>query len=94
MNKQEEIKKGIGEVILRLPFYSTPTEQLQELIGLEVCRYLHSQGVVIKVDRELPDTYTSELGEYGAVILENGTYLEVVAVEPLLAPDKPQSKSG
>ena len=46
--------------------------------------FLHSHGLVIKVEGELPDTYTSELGEYGAVILGDGTYLEVVPVEPLI----------
>ena len=54
MTKQEEIREGVAKYI----------NQYSEL-GLEVCAgmimdYLHSQGVVIKVERELPHPWRDD----------------------------------
>jgi len=43
MTKQEEIREGLEQILI--------PEATQEVL-----LYLHSQGVVIKVDRELPET--------------------------------------
>ena len=51
---REEIRDGIGEVVLRMPFYSVPVNDLRKMIGIEVCNYLHSKNVVIKEEGELP----------------------------------------
>ena len=52
--RRAEIREGIADIVMSLPFYTTPVEQLKELMGEEVCRYLHSKGVALTIDRELP----------------------------------------
>lgn len=49
MNKQEEIKKRVGEIIRDTA--NNPAVDTEFI----VLHYLHSQGVVIKVGRELPE---------------------------------------
>ena len=56
MTKQEEIREGIKN-ILSEHFGLAPTQEpfVSELPN-KIIKYLHSQGVVIKVDRELGKT--------------------------------------
>ena len=50
MNEQVEIRKGVENIVQEYSGFEIPEWQLTE----EIMTYLHSQGVVIKVDRELP----------------------------------------
>ena len=60
MTKQEEIKVGIERVLDELLFSPGESEDgyTYNLTGCitNLLNYLHSQGVVIKVDRKLPTT--------------------------------------
>ena len=47
MTKQEEIKSGISEIAEEYWYSSL-------MVTRKVLEYLHSQGVVIKVDKEMP----------------------------------------
>ena len=95
--KREEIRENLAEV---LSFSHEPDEpewaEMDEHKktgyrneALNILSYLHSQGVVIKVDRELPD-YLME----GQVACDKPTYQEMlrrakyVAVEPLINTEK------
>ncbi len=49
MTKQEEIREGLIEICRER------TSGAGKVLAGEILDYLHSQGVVIKVDRELPD---------------------------------------
>jgi len=79
MTKQEEIREGLGNVIAQ--WHPLVTGDLLDAI----LSYLHSQGVVIKVDRELPKEcqdcalYRSYSG--GGIKLLKAGY---VVVEPLI----------
>lgn len=87
MPTREDIREGLQRIAsewFRPGGFSSRKMVKGRSFGSDAVDFLHSQGVVRKVEGKLPDTYTSELGEYGAVILEDGTYLEVVAVEPLI----------
>ena len=53
MTKQEEIREGILKII---HFYNRGTTDANDAqLRDKLISYLHSQGVVIKVDRELPE---------------------------------------
>ena len=61
MAKQEEIREGIEEtlhasvsVLHDFSFHFIRRESREELAD-RILKYLHSQGVVIKVDRAVPD---------------------------------------
>ena len=57
MTKQEEIQKWIKETILRAIKWAVEegmTDGYLDMYADEFLKYLHSQGCVIKVDRELP----------------------------------------
>jgi len=85
MIKQEEVREGIEEILKDHFFpYTSATE--------EIIEYLHSQGVVIKVDRELPKRtwykdWGGESGEdsYKLALEDMAGY---VAVEPLIKEQK------
>lgn len=51
MDKQEEIREGMENSIRDIGYYLGWQEDATEA----VLKYLHSQGVVIKVDKELPN---------------------------------------
>ena len=51
MTKQEKIREGIFDILFGTCMHITDNPDDKTA---EVLRYLHSQGVVIKVDRELP----------------------------------------
>ncbi len=70
MTKQEEIREGISNLIDNN--YNARNPSYPELIAFqpmkflnELLPYLHSQGVVIKVDRELPDRICLKNDECG-----------------------------
>ena len=55
MTKQEEIREGIKEILLPSGKESVITPYMSGIVSQLIMEYLHSQGVVIKVERELPD---------------------------------------
>ncbi len=91
MTKQEEIREGIDRIIQHWnPCASTSTDWTPLhgglTVGQDLVNYLHSQGVVIKVDRELPEPVGVEI-LVGAII--HATQQDMlkagyVAVEPLV----------
>ena len=101
MNKQEEIREGIAKRVCCLNPQECGTckkcpdewEDVAEQVD-EILSYLHSQGVVIKVNRELPETLTIEvLDDTGFLGFRNSKrkFLRVklaetgcVAVEPII----------
>lgn len=98
MNKQEEIREGTTkQQELRSAFADkiltrhkmTRDEALWE--ALAYMRFLHSQGVVIKVDKELPETtvYVRDLCDSGLADVVKRTRSDMlkagcVATEPLI----------
>ncbi len=92
MTKQEEIREGIeslfkgsmSAIIHDFQFHELTSDWRKEFTN-RVLKYLHSQGVVIKVDKELPflwDGYTMD--GYIRELIEAG----YVAVEPLIKESK------
>ncbi|KKN06253.1 hypothetical protein LCGC14_1079140 [marine sediment metagenome] len=85
MTKQEKIREGITERI-KLHYGSIQhinNTVLEDLVADFILERLHSQGVVIKVKRRLPDHGVLQTGNYRAgqhSMLEAG----YVAVEPLI----------
>ena len=85
MSKQGDIREGIDKLIYQriMAFLSFdewdkdyhPKTLLCEKLTTELLSYLHSQGVVIRVDRDLPAE--------GRGSVEDWSY-EYVAVEPLI----------
>ncbi len=78
MNKQEEIREGIKAILAsdlsvhiqakglsldQSDFTSALDNAWEERVN-EILSYLHSQGVVIKVDGELPELLISDEGVY------------------------------
>ena len=61
MSKQEEIREGVGK---RLDLYIDEGSVEERLIKRadKILSYLHSQGVVIKVERELPESWVVTYG--------------------------------
>lgn len=96
MTKQEEIREGIGKIVSdtvklhsiragnQAVFVYTGDKPLQDLI----LEYLHSQGVVIKVDKEFPESLTVYgYGEEKYLRMVSPQELKeagYVAVEPLI----------
>ena len=84
MNKQEEIKQMMQcRIELGVSLGFTPAQ-----VADEVWSFLHSQGVVIKVDRELPfvtsDFSLSAHGVYTKVSTKALSEQGYVATEPLV----------
>ncbi len=84
MATREEIREGIFKVLFP---YSNADHYTGDGTVQKVLDYLHSEGVVIKVDRELPEDLDvwkeTRRGGYfiGSEALEEAGY---VAVEPLI----------
>ena len=76
MTKQEEIREGLYMAMLAM----APTEELYGKVD-RILSYLHSQGVVIKVDRELPDRTLMGVSYRKMRRILNAGY---VAVKPLI----------
>lgn len=99
-SKQEEIKEGVKDIIIDNSgniscLYTEPRNLHVELclnIADKILSYLHSQGVVIKVDRELPkipikafENYKEhELGEKCRLTQRDMLKSGYVAVEALI----------
>lgn len=102
MNKQEEIREGIAQnledVFSELDHWDCPAEcghkvcltEWRDTLTDELLAYLHSQGGVIKVDKELPAIVAR--GYFGRA-MANLTQKDMlkagfVAVEPLVVHNK------
>lgn len=98
MTKQEEIREEIAERICDAlegdEWFSLAEGQKRfcRLYATNILSYLHSQGVVIKVERELPDLPISQ-DDYDIVFYPEKVYREAqnimlkadyAAVEPLI----------
>ena len=84
MTKQEEIKKGLYQLARE-----TKTSCIYGDIIEDILNYLHSQGCVLKVDRELPNIATCEdyaLCREFCHTIEQLNMLKAgyVAIEPLI----------
>ena len=82
MSKQSEIREGIAGLI-----NLSTSEETKRTISNAIILYLHREGVVIKVDRELPQWKLEAMGS----ATENAIYkvaqkdmASYVAVEPLI----------
>ena len=88
MTKQEEIREGVYKQIRSDVVGHSRTSYLAE----GIINYLHSQGVVIKVDRELPDNevWHKVEREFEAYCAGRNDMLKAgyVAVEPLIKEEK------
>ena len=99
MTKQEEIQEGIKGMLLfdmKLvsPMVSKELEYNANELARAILAYLDSEGVVIKVERELPDKnvnhtwYKDEFGEAGKIgydlAVKDMCDADYVAVEPLI----------
>jgi len=51
LDKREEIREGIIKKLSRVPGFSYSPDVITD----EILQYLHSQGVVMKVDGDLPE---------------------------------------
>ena len=84
MTKQEEIYKGVSEIVEWAVEVGKDRRAIKDIF-----EYLHSQGVVIKVDRELPiwelGSISNEV-EYAIYKAAQQDMLKAgyVAVEPLV----------
>ena len=54
MTKQEEIREGVEKFVSEAYWYEGK-KNVVESITNELLQYLHSQGVVLKVKRDLPE---------------------------------------
>ena len=79
MTKQEEIRSGIEKFVSEAYWYEGEKNIVTD-ITKQLISYLHSQGVVIKVDKKLPDTYlgwrklekkTKKMPDYGGGMFED-----------------------
>ena len=89
MTKQEEIRKEIEKLTenrFRPPAESAGLQwdkNFNSMLSGDILNYLHSQGVVIQSDRELPSTF--DVNENGISALEYKKKLAGCAfVEPLI----------
>jgi len=67
MTRQEEIREGLTQRIMKPLDFVNLEETFPEMtIPRLILEYLHSQGVVLKVERELPieKIYYVEFGHY------------------------------
>ena len=97
MTKQKEIREGVKKVITFAEVEGQTMGKYPDLTQL-ILSYLHSQGVVIKVDRELPHmddtdwTWKVNAGDYHITDLKKGAAQQIkimlragyVAVESLV----------
>lgn len=74
MTKQEKIREGVLNIV------AEPVDITLGQMTDEILSYLHSQGVVLKVERELPNWFCIALHPDGCPILKAGC----CAVEPLI----------
>ncbi len=92
---REKIREGIDKVIQHWSPLSSVSANWAPLyggasVGQDVQLYLHSQGVVIKVDRELPTvayTITAAVTLDESMVIEKAyrkAYAGYAAVEPLI----------
>ena len=97
MTKQEEIKGEIYRILYDVACSPYPERGgLLENRASQILAYLHSQGVVIKVERELPPRYFANRKKMPWVSdydVEKNTQEEMlkagyVAVEPLIEESK------
>ena len=79
MTKQEEIREGFEDWLMGSQHREWDAKTLSGM-ALE---YLHSQGVVLKVDRELPEDWYNDFLDKKRIekVFEQAGY---VAVEPLI----------
>jgi len=99
MTKQEEIREWVKEWVLGIRQYLNDTEHSPEPFTKPIdpnvlivefpnklLKYLHSQGVVIKVERELPfaDWITVPPSEIAKYTQQNMLKAGYKAVEPLI----------
>ena len=92
MTKQEEIQAGMAQYIKLVG--NKPDVYTPEMCAEDLMEYLHFEGVVIKVERELPDKnvnhtwYKDEFGEAGKIgydlAVKDMCDADYVAVEPLI----------
>lgn len=83
MTKQGDIREGMNWLVL----HAKP-EEGQDIGGI-LMKYLHSQGVAIKVDRELPKLRPGMFPQIGACASDGylkgiNDMADRVAVEPLI----------
>ena len=79
LTKQEEIREGIFKVLFP---YSNADHYTGDETVQKVLEHLHSQGVVIKVERELPIEVECESGVFE--YLADSEVSRFPAVEPLI----------
>jgi len=101
MTKQEQIREGIENILIKykkslhkegLIWKSKANVDFRKFAAEDIMQYLHSQGVVIKVEGELPDSkdfhwYNDWGGQCGRsgfeLALKEIKEAAYVAVEPL-----------
>ena len=92
MTKQDIIKEGIAQTIKDdAGGYVHLMEHDRIRISKAIVGYLHSQGVVIKVDRELPEIWDGYTMDAYLLKLKKAGY---VAVEPLIEARCPRCNSN
>ncbi len=82
MSKQEEIREGLIELARLAILNQDPPSRLAK----EIIEYLHSEGCVLKVERELPSYRNAVNKSYNDYMLGREDMLKAgyVAVEPLI----------
>lgn len=74
--KQEEIRRGVFEIVKEEGNYETYDETVNQLLT-----YLHSQGVMIRVDGELPNITCINTEDYVKGFMSGIKMLEVEVVK-------------
>ena len=90
MTKQEDIRGGIADIIFNSwGKYEKTTDTAYDIVA-----YLHSQGVVIKVERERPENPYIDSVYDKWIIYEDAVddMNDLVAVEPLIEEKKTTKK--
>lgn len=85
MNRQDKIKEGVADFCRVMRAEGELRHYTPQSDADGILEFLHSQGVVIKVDRPLPDisyhsAYPENEERYQQAMLEAG----FIAVEPLI----------
>ena len=80
MTKQEEIRNGMRKFISDKGWRGLNFIEAEEVLT----KYLHSQGVVIQTDRELPNWLEYSDFEFRSGYISAVTNGNYVAVEPLI----------
>ena len=83
MTEQEKIREGIAQQLYSIDYGNEanwgnevpPTKEEYWAVAERIIRYLHSQGLVIRVNRELPDTALTkeDFDELDKAIIEDMT---------------------